>query len=112
LPRRIGVARAKWMILTGDTVSGTEAKNIGLVDEVVSKEALDRTVSDFAVKLAGKPPLGLKKIKEAVNRGMEVDLQSGLTIEQEVLAFLLQTEDFQEGVTAFIEKREPQWKGR
>lgn len=112
LPRRIGVARAKWMILTGDTVSGTEAKNIGLVDEVVSKEALDRTVSDFAVKLAGKPPLGLKKIKEAINRGMEVDLQSGLVIEQEVLAFLLQTEDFQEGVTAFMEKREPQWKGR
>lgn len=112
LPRRIGVPRAKWMILSGETVNGTEAKRIGLVDEVFNKEALDRAVSDLAAKLAGKPPLGLKKIKEAINRGIEVDLQSGLKVEQEVLGFLLQTEDFQEGIAAFIEKREPQWKGR
>lgn len=112
LPRRIGVPRAKWMILSGETVNGTEAKKIGLVDEVFNKEALDRAVSDLAAKLAGKPPLGLKKIKEAINRGIEVDLQSGLKVEQEVLGFLLQTEDFQEGIAAFIEKREPQWKGR
>lgn len=112
LPRRIGVPRAKWMILSGETVNGTEAKRIGLVDEVFNKEALDRAVSDLAAKLAGKPPLGLKKIKEAINRGIEADLQSGLKVEQEVLGFLLQTEDFQEGIAAFIEKREPQWKGR
>lgn len=112
LPRRIGVPRAKWMILSGETVNGTEAKKIGLVDEVFNKEALDRAVSDLAAKLAGKPPLGLKKIKEAINRGIEADLQSGLKVEQEVLGFLLQTEDFQEGIAAFIEKREPQWKGR
>lgn len=112
LPRRIGVPRAKWMILSGDIVNGTEAKRIGLVDEVVSKEGLDRAVSEFAAKLAGKPPLGLKKIKEAISRGIEVDLEAGLKIEQEVLGYLLQTEDFQEGIAAFMEKREPQWKGR
>ncbi len=112
LPRRIGVARAKWLILSGETVSGSEAKEIGLADQVVSRESLDKTVSDFSVVLAEKPPLGLKIIKEVINRGIEVDLQSGLQIEQEALGFLLQTEDFQEGISAFMEKREPQWKGR
>ena len=111
LPRRIGVPRAKWMILSGDTVSGSEAKKIGLIDEVVNKEGLDRAVSEFATKLAGKPPLGLKKIKEVINRGIEVDLQAGLKFEQEALGFLLQTEDFREGIAAFMEKRDPQWKG-
>lgn len=112
LPRRIGLSRAKRMILSGETVNGTEAENIGLVDVVVNKEGLDQAVSKFAANLASKPPLGLKKVKEAINRGIEVDLQSGLKIEQEALGFLLQTEDFQEGIAAFMEKREPQWKGR
>ncbi len=112
LPRRIGAARAKWMILSGETLSGSEAKEIGLVDEMVSRELLDKTVSDFAAVLADKPPLGLKKIKEVINSGVEVNLQEGLKLEQEALGFLLQTEDFQEGISAFMEKREPQWKGR
>ncbi len=112
LPRRVGMPRAKWMILSGETVNGIEAKEIGLADQVVSRESLDKTVFDFAAVLAEKPPLGLKKIKEVINRGVEVDLQSGLQIEQEALGFLLQTEDFQEGISAFMEKREPQWKGR
>lgn len=111
LPRRIGVSRAKRMILSGETLSGNEAKNIGLVDEVVNKESLDRVVTDFAAVLAGKPPLGLKKVKEAINKGIEVDIKSGLALEQEALGFLLQTEDFQEGIAAFMEKREPRWKG-
>ncbi len=111
LPRRIGVARAKRMILSGETLNGTEAKNIGLVDEVVNKESLDRVVTDFAAVLAGKPPLGLKKVKEAINKGIEVDIKAGLALEQEALGFLLQTEDFQEGIAAFMEKREPRWKG-
>lgn len=111
LPRRIGVPRAKWMILSGETVSGTEAYRIGLVDRVVSKEELDSVVFEFAARLASKAPLGLKKIKEVINRGIDTDLQSGLEIEQEALGFLIQTEDFQEGIAAFMEKREPRWKG-
>ncbi len=112
LPRRVGVSRAKWMILTGEAVNGTEAKSIGLTDEVVPKENLDRTVSEFAEKLAGKPPVGLKKIKEAINKGIDADLETGLEIEQQALGNLLQTEDFREGIAAFMEKREPHWKGR
>ncbi len=112
LPRRIGVPRAKWMIYSGETINGKEAKEIGLVDLVVSKEELDRAVSEFAAKLAAKPPLGLKEIKLAINKGIEVDMQSGLKLEQEALSRLIQTEDFQEGIAAFLEKREPHWKGR
>ncbi len=112
LPRRIGVAMAKMMILSGDAVSGPEAKRIGLADEVVPKESLDRVVTEFADKLAGKPPVGLKRIKEAINKGMDRDLETGLEIEQRMLGQLLQTEDFREGINAFMEKREPRWKGR
>jgi enoyl-CoA hydratase/carnithine racemase len=112
LPRRIGPAKAKWMILSGDTVNGSEAKEIGLVDQVVNREALDRAVCDFASKLASKPPLGLKKIKEVINKGYDTDFQAGLKLEQEALGFLIQTEDFQEGIAAFMEKRDPCWKGR
>ena len=111
LPRRVGVSKAKWLIMTGDTVNGAEAKAIGLADEVVPKENLDRTVSDFAEKLAAKPPVGLRKIKEAIKKGVDTDLEAGLEIEQKALGDLLQTEDFREGIAAFIEKREPQWKG-
>ncbi len=112
LPRRVGIARAKRMILSGETISGTEAKEIGLADQVVSRESLDKCVSEFATILAGKPPLGLKKIKAVINEGADLDLQAGLKLEQEALGFLMQTEDFREGISAFMEKRNPQWKGR
>ncbi|HSW36349.1 MAG TPA: enoyl-CoA hydratase/isomerase family protein [Candidatus Limnocylindrales bacterium] len=112
LPRRIGLSLAKRMIFTGETVNGIEAKDIGLADEVVKKEDLDRVVSSFAEKLAAKPPLGLRKIKSVINKGIDTDLKSGLKLEQEGLGILVQTEDFQEGIAAFMEKREPQWKGR
>ena len=112
LPRRIGLAKAKKMILTGETVNGIEAKEIGLADEVCAMDKLEETVMAFAGKLASKAPLGLKKIKGAINKGFDTDIQSGLKIEQEALGFLLQTEDFQEGIAAFMQKREPQWKGR
>lgn len=112
LPRRIGLPLAKKMILTGETVNGAKAKEIGLADEVYPMDQLEEQVTAFANKLASKAPLGLRKIKEAMNKGIDTDLESGLKIEQEALGFLLQTEDFQEGIAAFMEKREPQWKGR
>ena len=111
LPRRIGTAKAKWMIFTGDTVSGTEAAETGLIDQVVQKEKLDQFVTGLALKIAAGAPLGLKKIKEAIDNGFDKELPEALKLEQEALAYLLQTEDFQEGITAFMEKRNPCWKG-
>ncbi len=112
LPRRIGLPLAKKMILTGDTVSGQEAKAIGLADEVYPMDELEQATWAFAENLASKPPLGLRKIKIAMNKGIDTDLQSGLKFEQEALGFLTSTEDFQEGLAAFMEKRQPQWKGK
>lgn len=112
LPRRIGLPRAKMLILTGKRVSGREAERLGMVDVCVPREKLEETVMEFARELAKKAPLALRKIKEVMNKGMDTDLKSGLKLEEEALNFLTQTEDFQEGLMAFMEKREPQWKGR
>ncbi|MEM2672830.1 MAG: enoyl-CoA hydratase/isomerase family protein [Candidatus Hadarchaeales archaeon] len=112
LPRRIGLPKAKMLILTGKTVSGKEAERLGMVDVCVPMEKLEETVMEFAKDLAKKAPLAVKKIKEVMNKGIEMDLKSALKLEEEALNFLTQTEDFQEGLMAFLEKREPQWKGR
>ncbi|HHW75137.1 MAG TPA: enoyl-CoA hydratase/isomerase family protein, partial [Firmicutes bacterium] len=109
---RIGVAKAKKMILSGDTLSGEEAAAVGLADLSVPMEQLEETVMAFAEKLASKAPLGLRKIKEVIDRGSDTDLKSGLQLEQEALAFLTGTEDFQEGIAAFMQKRDPVWKGK
>ncbi|NLA11711.1 MAG: enoyl-CoA hydratase/isomerase family protein [Firmicutes bacterium] len=112
LPRRIGVAKAKKMILTGDLAGGQEAAEIGLADVSVPMEQLEETVMAFAEKLASKAPLGLRKVKEAVDRGSDTDMKTGLQYEQEALGFLTGTEDFQEGIAAFMQKRDPVWKGK
>lgn len=112
LPRRIGVARAKKMILTGDLVDGKEAAEIGLADLSVPMEKLEETVMAFAEKLASKAPLGLRKVKEVVDKGSDTDMKTGLQYEQEALGFLTGTEDFQEGIAAFMQKRDPIWKGK
>lgn len=112
LPRRVGLSRAKMINLTGERISAKEAERIGLVDVVVPMEKLEETVMEFAKKLASKAPLALKHIKAVMNKGIETDLKSGLRLEQEVLSILTATEDFQEGIAAFLEKRQPKWKGK
>lgn len=112
LPRRIGVAKAKKMILTGELAGGQEAAEIGLADVSVPMEQLEETVMAFAESLASKAPLGLRKVKEAIDRGSDTDLKTGLQYEQEALGFLTGTEDFQEGIAAFMQKRDPVWKGK
>ena len=112
LPRRIGLSKAKMLIFTGRRVSAREAERLGMVDVCVPMEKLEETVMEFAKELAKKAPLALRKLKEIMNKGIEMDLKSGLKLEEEALNYLTQTEDFQEGLAAFLEKREPVWKGR
>jgi enoyl-CoA hydratase/carnithine racemase len=112
LPRRIGLSRAKMLIFTGRRISAREAERLGMVDVCVPMEKLEETVMEFAKELSKKAPLALRKLKEIMNKGAEMDLKSGLKLEEEALNYLTQTEDFQEGLAAFMEKREPQWKGR
>lgn len=112
LPRRIGLSRAKKLIFTGERVSAKEAERIGLVDVVVPVEKLEEITLGFAKKIAAQAPLAIKCIKEVMNRGIEMDLQSGLKLEREAVEKLKDTEDFQEGIRAFFEKRQPVWKGK
>ena len=112
LPRRVGLSVAKRLIYTGERISAREAERIGLADVVVPREKLEETVMEFANKLAEKAPLALKYGKAVMTKGIDTDLKSGLKLEQEALGALLQTEDFQEGIAAFMERRPPKWKGK
>jgi enoyl-CoA hydratase/carnithine racemase len=79
---------------------------------VVPQEELLTEAKALAQKLAAKPPLTLAACKEAINRGLEVDLERGLTIESLEFGVLRSTEDYEEGTSAFLEKRKPLFKGR
>ncbi|MEB3788236.1 MAG: enoyl-CoA hydratase-related protein [Desulfurococcales archaeon] len=112
LPRLVGRSRAKEMIFTGDMIPAAEAAKIGLVDRVVPPERLDQEARALALKLAEKPPLALAAAKYAIEYGMESSIWAGLELEANMFALLFTTEDVIEGVTAFLEKRKPKFKGR
>jgi len=112
LPRLLGSAKAKELLFLGDPVDGGEAHRIGLVNKVVADEALMDEATNMAKLLLERPPVALRMIKAAVNTGLRVDLESGLDFEAQCAAFLVTTEDVQEGIKAFAEKRKPVWKGR
>jgi enoyl-CoA hydratase len=112
LPRLIGRGRALEMILTGVRVGAPEALRLGLVERVVPAAELDPTARALARALADKAPLALRYAKEAVVAGLEVSLEAGLRLENDLAALLRTTEDRLEGARAFLEKRKPRWTGR
>ncbi len=112
LPRLIGRARAKELIYTGDMIPASEAYKMGLVDKVVPPEKLEQEARAFALKLAEKPPLALMAAKYAIQIGMETSIWTGMALESSLFGLLFSTEDVIEGVTAFLEKRKPKFKGR
>lgn len=112
LPRLIGAGRAKEMMFFGDFISAHQALLWGLVNRVVPQQELLPTAYDMARELSERPPLSLAMIKRAVNVGLEVDLDSGLDVENQGSRFLGGTEDRQEGIRAFVEKRKPRFQGR
>jgi enoyl-CoA hydratase/carnithine racemase len=113
LPMLVGPARAKELILTGETVSAQEAAGIGLVNRVFPQEALAEEVRGIARKMAQKPPLALGVGKELVNRAFRSgDTRAGLEEAKNAQCSLIKTDDYREGVKAFLEKREPVFHGR
>jgi enoyl-CoA hydratase len=112
LPRLVGAGKAKELIMTGDHISAEEAYRIGLVNQVVPPEELDAAVEKMAEKLAAKGAFALYMAKTAVNNGMQADLKTGLAIEAMCFGLAMGSEDKTEGMTAFLEKRKPQFKGR
>ncbi|MFC1870323.1 enoyl-CoA hydratase/isomerase family protein [Chloroflexota bacterium] len=112
LPRLIGRAQALEMILLGEPVDANEAYRMGLVNKVVPPEELLPVVSDTARRMASMSPLALRYIKEAVSKGLELTMGQGLRLETDLSLILQTTEDRTEGITAFREKRLPEFKGK
>jgi len=112
LTRLVGKARAKELVYSGKIIDANTALQWGLVNNVVPAEQLMTTAKEFAKELAGKAPVALKVAKALINKGADVDLESALALEREGFGVVASSEDLQEGVSAFTEKRRPAWKGR
>jgi len=112
LPRLVGLGKALEMILTGDRISAAEAHRIGLVDLVVPHADLEAKTMELAEKIASKSPAAVRLAKAAVKASMNMPLNEGLRHEQSLFSVVFSTEDKEEGVRAFLEKRSPAWKGR
>ena len=112
LPRLVGPARAKEMMLFGKFIDAATAEAWGLVNAVAAPGGLLTEARAWAARLLEMPPLSIASIKNAVNVAMDVDLDSGIQYEQRCSAMLALTEDRREGHTAFAEKRPPVFVGR
>jgi enoyl-CoA hydratase/carnithine racemase len=111
LPRLVGQAKAMEMILTGEPIDAIEAGRIGLVNRVVAPDRLISAATEMAEAMAAKSPLSLSYAKEAVYRGSELALEQGIRMELDLYLQLFTTSDRSEGITAFREKRNPEFKG-
>jgi enoyl-CoA hydratase len=112
LTRLVGKARAKELVYTGKIVDVNTAHQWGLVNMVVSATELMTAVRQFAQELAGKAPVAVRVAKALIEKGAEIDLESALALEREGFGVVASSEDLQEGVSAFTEKRKPAWKGK
>jgi enoyl-CoA hydratase len=112
LPRRLGISRAKQLMLFGDFYTAQDMERWGLVNQVVPDGELEVAVESIKEILAGKSPLVLRRIKSLVNQGLDMPLEEGLAMEISAMEEHAQSHDMREGVAAFKEKRPPSFQGR
>ena len=112
LPRLVSKGKAKELIFTGDMVSASEAKEIGLVDKVVPKGEAVLEAKNMAKKIMEKGPIAIKYAKKAIDEGVNMPLSEGLKLEKKLFGKLFTTEDQKEGAKAFLEKRKAQFRGK
>jgi 2-(1,2-epoxy-1,2-dihydrophenyl)acetyl-CoA isomerase len=112
LPRLVGYAKAFELMATGDLLDAEEALRIGLINRVVPIEELDSTVNQMAARFASAPAIALANIKVGLNLGERTDLATALDFEAVHQAACFRSQDFAEGVKAFLEKRKPVFQGK
>lgn len=112
LPRLIGEGRAKELIYTADNIKADEAFRLGLVNHVCPPEQLMDDARKMAKKIASKAPLAVGYAKFAIGKGMQVDIDTAMSIESDMFGMSCATVDKMEGMTAFVEKRKPDFKGK
>ncbi|MEY4861828.1 MAG: hypothetical protein RL059_1532 [Bacteroidota bacterium] len=112
LPRLIGMQKALALMMTGDKVSASEAEKLNMIYKAVDDESFDEEIKNFANQLALMPTRGLGLTKKAVNLGLFNSLEDQLDVEEKIQVEAGLTEDFAEGVAAFLQKRQPKFKGK
>lgn len=112
LARTIGTGWAKQLIYTGDNIDAATALRIGMVNMVVPPEELMPTAEKIAQKISQRAPKAVQYSKAAINEGMQCDIDRGCTIEADLFGICFSTQDQKEGMTAFLEKRKPEFQGK
>lgn len=112
LARKVGIARAKDLVLTSRRISAAEGQTLGLVARVARRADLESVTMDLAAELCLGSPVSAREAKWAIERGSDVALEHGIELEDLAWRRAVASEDRKEGIAAFNEKRDPRWKGR
>ena len=112
LPRAVGLAKAKELIMTGDFFDGLEAARLGLVNRAVPADEVLSCAEGLARTLMARAPISIQLAKQAIESGVQTDLATAMALETASTIVCLMTEDAKEGARAFVEKRAPRYQGR